>query len=400
MQKNVLTHIFNRTLNYTQSQLSITSKKANKLNVQYNMSTGISVLSVSTNVIKNKLNYWNKIMHPIIPYYAIKSFPDPKICSMFSHFDCASSSEIKQVLKLNKNPNNIIFANPSKRINDLNYASDNKVNLLTADSLEECQKIININPNNKIILRISISEIGNVNTVFSNKFGIDNDLLCFNIIDGIMSINPQSLYGFSFHAGSGQKEVFVYEKAINKILNYINYIYSKYTDNNIRIIDIGGGFTDNFGLLKLRKIIDKYVSKNNNFIWIAEPGRYFSENSSELFVPIISKKTKWNKTCYVIADSIYHSFSCKVYDSITPVEYPTNDLVSFYKKQIHNFDKLEECHIFGDTCDGIDIIYSGLFPNNLNVNDILIFPNFGAYTYASSSKFNGFEPPMLHYENY
>src|SRR5207249_2027565 len=107
------------------------------------------------------------------PHYAIKSFPNSKICNVFKHFDCASSNEIDFILKLNKDPENIIYANPTKRIADIKFALDHNVNIFTADSIEECQKILNIDNTSKIIMRLSVPDMG-ATVRFSNKFGVDN----------------------------------------------------------------------------------------------------------------------------------------------------------------------------------------------------------------------------------
>ena len=74
-------------------------------------------------------------------------------------FDCASANELKRVLKMGVNPNRIILSNSVKKISDLKFARDNKVNLTTADTLEELEKIKAIHPETDILWRISIPEL-------------------------------------------------------------------------------------------------------------------------------------------------------------------------------------------------------------------------------------------------
>jgi hypothetical protein len=50
--------------------------------------------------------------------------------------------------------------------------------------------------------------------------------------------------------------------------------------------------------------------------------------------------------------------------------------------------------IYGRTCDGLDLIAAGEM-EELEEGDWLWFPNMGAYTSVTSSKFNGFERPDL-----
>lgn len=54
--------------------------------------------------------------------------------------------------------------------------------------------------------------------------------------------------------------------------------------------------------------------------------------------------------------------------------------------------------IFGPTCDGLDCITKRIpdFPD-LAVGDWVYFRDFGAYTVAGASAFNGFEMPSFRY---
>ena len=85
------------------------------------------------------------------------------------NFDCASRGEIESVLKYT-NPQNIIYANPSKSDVDIMYANDKNVNWLVVDSVEEIQKMNFINPNLKKIIRVKAVE-NDSDIKFNSKFG-------------------------------------------------------------------------------------------------------------------------------------------------------------------------------------------------------------------------------------
>jgi ornithine decarboxylase len=71
-------------------------------------------------------------------------------------FDCASQKEIQTVLDIGTKPEDIIYAHPVKRIDDIYYADSNNIKLTTFDSIGELHKIKNISDNFKCVLRIKI----------------------------------------------------------------------------------------------------------------------------------------------------------------------------------------------------------------------------------------------------
>ncbi len=358
------------------------NKIFDNINIKTNFAhNGESIFAINLDNVKKKINYWENTMINIKPYFAVKSFPDKKVCKQFDYFDCASAGEIKLIQEIEKNTKNIIYANTCKRPIDINYAFNNNVNFFTLDSVEELEKIQNINENFNFLIRLSVDD-STAKTKFSNKFGI-SELDEYKKI--IAKINPKNnLLGFSFHVGSYQDDEFAYLKAVDKVDFYINYLKfnNKKLYNNLKMIDIGGGFNKKTNLELIYKSLNEKINKYNNFNWIAEPGRFFSESSAVLFCPIILKKRKNDKTIIVIPNSVYHSFSSKFYDGFKINCLKNNNELDF-----------EEGIIVGDSCDGIDIIYDGFIPKNLNIGDIFILEDMGAYTYSSSSTFNGFHPP-------
>ena len=53
--------------------------------------------------------------------------------------------------------------------------------------------------------------------------------------------------------------------------------------------------------------------------------------------------------------------------------------------------------IFGPTCDSIDVVAEKVMLPELHIGDWLYVENFGAYTCAAGSEFNGMEQPIKHY---
>ena len=341
--------------------------------------------------VKEQYDKWLKYLPDIQPYFAVKSNPDNIIINLLAklgcNFDCASKSELENALSIVNNPDRIIFANPCKISSHLIFARENQIGKMTFDSIEELEKIYKIYPEAQIILRICVDDT-NSKCKFNSKFGC---LLCNipKIFERIKSLQ-MNLVGFSFHVGSGCSDPTSYYNAIKDCKE--SYKLSQDYGFNISIIDIGGGFPGVDKNIKFadiceninRAIVDffSYETNNNIIKFIAEPGRYFTEATHTLVLNVIAKKTEENVIKYYLSDGIYGSFNCINYDHQTP------ELIPLISRE--NDDIKYNTTFFGPTCDSMDCIYKDIQYQELNVGDWLYIINYGSYTIAPSSSFNGF----------
>jgi ornithine decarboxylase len=195
------------------------------------------------------------------------------------------------------------------------------------------------------------------------------------------TVKGQNLSGISFHVGSGCKDVLQYKTAIFQA--YSSLLNIRAEGHHANVIDIGGGFTDNF--VEAARVIQKEAPEGVTMI--AEPGRFFAQKSQDLFVRVIGKKpgTLPGSWRYTLDESLYGQFSCIPYDQAKP-------------KWIRVREKGEErrpnapCILYGRTCDSVDYIASA-DAEMLEEGDWLWFPHMGAYTSVTSTEFNGFPKP-------
>jgi ornithine decarboxylase len=326
------------------------------------------------NHLSTVLKSWKKHINYIKPYYAIKSNPEEKLINYLANqdiirvgFDCASRNEIKLTNKLSKD---IIFANPSKSQDDILY-SKNKVKYIVTDSIEDCDNIMKVHNNPQIIIRILSDEL-NSEIKFNNKFGAN-----IYEADKILDKYKKYIRGYSFHVGSKCHNMDSYVNSIQRIIDI-----NKLDDY---IIDIGGGFQNTDQLIELNEKIKRNHLLLRNIEYIAEPGRLFSQSTLDLYTKIISVREKMSEHGVIynitINDSIYHSFNGKIYDGqvYEPLPQWGNISEPHYK-----------CVIFGNTCDGLDVITECYLPKP-KINDIILFKNMGAYSVAcTTGNFNGF----------
>src|ERR1700710_2792405 len=89
---------------------------------------------------------------------AVKCNPDPMVIKMLAAlgtgFDCASKTEIEQVLALGVDPSCIIYANPCKQRSFIRYSQKHSVKKMTFDNAEELYKIKALFPDCELVLRI------------------------------------------------------------------------------------------------------------------------------------------------------------------------------------------------------------------------------------------------------
>jgi ornithine decarboxylase len=348
---------------------------------------------VDMDKVVEQYNRWTEYLPTITPYFAVKSNPDAKIMSLLAtlgcNFDCASKNEMANVMAIVNNPERIIFANPCKVSSHLRYARENKIAMMTFDSIEELDKIYNLYPDAQIVLRICVDDT-NSKCKFNSKFGCPQHNI-LKIFEKARQLR-MNLVGFSFHVGSGCSDPLSYYNAIEDCS--IVYTASREFGFDIRIIDIGGGFpgVDKNMNIRFADICDNinraitdfflYETSNSIIRFIAEPGRYFTEATHTLVLNVIAKKKEEDTIKYYMNDGIYGSFNCIGYDHQTP------ELIPLLPRDAD--DKVYNSTFFGPTCDSLDCIYKNIPFHELYVGEWLYVRNFGSYTVSPSSSFNGF----------
>jgi len=342
---------------------------------------------------------WLRLLPNVHPYYAVKCNPNPVIldalASLGCNFDCASENEMKMVIEITKDPSRIIFANPCKMSSQIRYARANDVDLMTFDCEEELYKIKLYHPYAKLVLRLAVDD-SKSRCKFNKKFGCK--LSQVEELLNIVKTLKLDVIGFSFHVGSGCSSADTFYDAIYECRKACDI--AERVGIGISVIDIGGGFPGVDKNIKFEDIakrindgITEFFLEKSGIQFIAEPGRYFAESSHTLVLNVIGKKniideeTGEKIIVYYLNDGIYGSFGCIYFDHNHPVVLPFNE----------RNDKVHKSRLFGPTCDSIDLISNEIMLPELAVGEWVYVENFGAYTVASSSNFNGFKTNVFKY---
>nr|QWQ66220.1 lysine decarboxylase 2 [Phlegmariurus tetrastichus] len=349
-------------------------------------------------VVVKLFNDWVAALPKVKPYYAVKCNPSPPLLSTLAAlgagFDCASKSEVEQIISMGVSAQRIIFANPCKMLSHIKYASSVGVNLTTYDSEHEVAKVKLHSPNAKLLLRLHADDR-------SSKWplGVKYGALSSEV-DHLMMVAAKAkldLVGVSFHIGSGASDGRAYVDAIAAA----RAVFDKALSMGLpamHILDIGGGFTvGNNGELKLAeaaKVINaalhEYFPEEMGVSVIAEPGRYFAEAPTTLAAMIYGKRTRGEVREYWINDGIYGTMNCLIHDYAVLAPRPLarvsqRNNLSCAKLPLHTST------VFGPTCDSLDTILKDHPLPDLVDGDWIVFPNMGAYTHCAGSSFNGFD---------
>jgi len=344
---------------------------------------------------------WINLLPNVVPYYAVKCNPNlvllEALASLGANFDCASENEIKSIIEITKDPSRIIFANPCKMSSQIRYARANDVDLMTFDCEEELYKIKLYHPYAKIVLRLAVDDSKSL-CKFNKKFGCKLDQVSELLT--IAKTLKLNVVGFSFHVGSGCSSASSFYEAIRDCKSATEL--ANELGISISIIDLGGGFPGIDINIKFEDIAEQINNGIKDFFepelesksiqFIAEPGRYFAQKSHTLVLNVIGKKRCKDEDgtdiiAYYLNDGVYQSFNCIYFDHAKPVILPFNE----------RDGKLHKSYLWGESCDSIDLISDNIMLPELTIGEWLYVENFGSYTIASGSEFNGFKPPMNKY---
>jgi ornithine decarboxylase len=310
-------------------------------------------------------------------------------------FDCASKAEIEQVLKLDIDPDRIIYAQPCKTNSYVRYAASHGVKQMTFDNADELYKIKKLYPGAELFLRISTDDSSSLCRL-SLKFGAAMDTT-----DALLALAKElglNVVGVSFHVGSGASDASAFWNAVQDARIVFDRAHEY--GFNLQTLDVGGGFSsDTFEEMAavLRQALDEFMPAHINII--GEPGRYYVSSAFTLATHIIARRTiedpATGQKSYMVYlnDGLYGNFSSIMFDHQHPVAQVLRRGDRAYFDTVAARESCDgiEYSIWGPTCDGIDRITESIrFDHTLDVGDWLYFENMGAYTKCSATRFNGF----------
>ncbi|KAG5313157.1 DCOR decarboxylase, partial [Acromyrmex insinuator] len=305
------------------------------------------------------------------------------LAALNAFFDCASKQEIAQVMQYDVQGERIIFAHPNKLPSHIEYSRNVGVERMTVDSEFELTKIKELFPEAKVVIRIRCDS-KNSPILLGAKFGCDPCKEATYLIQCAQDLGL-NLHGFSFHVGTPCLEIDAYLRGI-EICKQLIAVAKSIGCNNVKLIDIGGGFSSVSGkeLDELAKIINDAIENlDPDISVISEPGRYYVDSSFTLASYLHSKRLAISdddktRRMYYMNCGVYNSF----FDEFNFSSQPKRD-----EKFLSN--------IWGPTADSYDLILKDVLLPEFHIGNWLVWRNMGAYTLTLSNTFNGFPIPTV-----
>ncbi len=332
-------------------------------------------------------------------FYAVKANPHPGILEALAGigagFDVASRGEIAAALAAGADARrDLIFADTVKDPRHIAHATAVGLDDFTFDNASEITQIARHAPGAHVHVRIRVSNEGSVARL-SEKFGAEpDDALPLLLAAREAGLDPR---GVSFHVGSQCLAVERYLEALDTVRD----IFDRAAAAGLRLemVDIGGGFPvrygdEDFDIAAMGAAITGHYEAlfDPDVKLVAEPGRAVVGDAVALVTKVISESTRDGRDWLYFDDGVFGSFlEVVLYKQAYPLRAlsggPPRDYV-----------------LAGPTCDCIDVFSrdgegrtcTARLPE-MHLDDLLVAGGMGAYTFAESTRFNGFPPPAFVY---
>ncbi|WP_286238243.1 type III PLP-dependent enzyme [Neptuniibacter halophilus] len=333
-------------------------------------------------------------------YYAVKANPADEIIELLaasgSSFDIASPQELDKVLKYGVEPGRISYGNTIKKASAIEYFYTQGVRMFATDSEADLRNIARCAPGSDIYIRVLTDGSEGADWPLSRKFGCNPEMAVeLAVLARELGLNP---YGVSFHVGSQQRDIDVWDGAIAKVKVIFERLLQEY-DIRLEMINMGGGFPAMY--LQKTNEFSTYAEEITRFLQedfsdevpriILEPGRSLVGDAGVIVseVVLISRKSSTALERWVYTD--VGMFNGLIETLGEAIKYPLATSRSGPE---------EEVILAGPTCDSLDIMYEQHkyeLPLSLEIGDHIYWLSTGAYTTSYSSiEFNGF-PPLDYY---
>jgi ornithine decarboxylase len=319
-------------------------------------------------------------------YYAIKAFPHPEILRILGqqgcHFDVASEGEIELLKPLQVSGRKTIHTHPIKKSSDIKAALRGGSTTFVVDNIDELKKLLSYRNRVGVLLRVSFRS-PSASVDLSRKFGCTIDQV-EEIVHGADQLGIH-IRGLSFHVGSQSLKPDMHVEAIRQCGKLMEQINCE-ARHPMNVLDIGGGFPVDYS--GSQPDIEAYFAPIREALndlpddldLIAEPGRFLVAPAVTGIASITGLARRGDYQWYYLDDGIYGSYSGQIFDHV------------LYPLQIFNDDPDRQAAILsGPTCDSIDIVAEDIPLPKLQEGDLVIGHMMGAYTAATSTRFNSID---------
>ena len=346
----------------------------------------------SENLIKENINSYMKhaTKHTLF-CYSVKANSNLSIlkliASMGMGFDVVSKGELYRVMKVGADSKKIVYSGVGKRKDEIKFAlecgilcfnveSEGELHAINEQaSLMECvaNVSIRVNPDVAVETHPYIST-----GMKENKFGIPyKDAL--EIYLKASQLKSLNITGVDFHIGSQITTIEPYLDSLKSIKSLIAELEKK--GISISHIDVGGGLGIKYqdeNIINKDFFISTIVSelKDLNIMILFEPGRSIVGDCGILVSRVQYVKESDEKSFLILDASMS--------ELIRPPLYNAHHNIT----AVHRTDAVKKNYdVVGPVCESADFLGKNRLMN-VNVSDLVIIEDVGAYGFVLSSNYN------------
>jgi len=339
-------------------------------------------------VIDRKVARLRAALPGVVPYYAMKANPDPRVLehvkALGVRFEIASIHELDRLEALGVDPSGVIFSNPIKPDWAIASAWGRGVPTMVVDDLDEVEKVAKVSSDIRLCLRLETVNTGS-DWPLTGKFGATVSE-AMEIIDHCASAGL-NLIGLTFHVGSQCRNLDNWHAGIENAKLLIERMRAAGLTPNL--LNLGGGFPiQHTRPMPTIEEIGATVRKSlaglgEDFTVMAEPGRYLVGDSCWMVTRVVGTATRKGRRWIYLDVGAFTGLA-------ETLEYFD------YELKTERTGRAIPVTVAGPTCDTADLLFQEKeLPEDLQAGDFVYIPNAGAYTLAYASTFNGFPLPRM-----
>lgn len=347
---------------------------------------GSPLLLIDCEIIRRQYRALAAALPGVDLHYALKPLPDATVVKVLARegawFDLATDGEVDLVRGAGIPAARCIHTHPIKRDPDIRHALDYGVTTFVVDNPDEVGKFAAYRGRVQLLVRLAFRSREAI-VDLSRKFGCEPES-AIGLVEQASAAGLR-VSGFSFHVGSQIARPQPYARAIETSGRLIAEAQNRGL-GPIDVLDIGGGFPIDYlepapaigeFCRPIRAALAKLPARLRV---IAEPGRFICGPAGVGLCTVIGRARRDGRWWYYLDDGLYGTFSGQVYDHS---RFPVEPLAGRERPRF-------PCVLSGPTCDSIDVVAEDLPMPELEVGELLVSRQVGAYTIATATDFNFF----------
>lgn len=331
-------------------------------------------------------------------FYAMKANPLIGICQLLYSKNCgietASKGEIQTALRAGIASSNIIFNSPGKTAEEIDFAIEKKIKLISIESFEEAELVNEMAKKRSLVVEVVLRINQNHNfskakvkmTGVSSQFGIEETDLTDDLFKKFSEFAHICIVGIQVYSGTQVLSAEEILRNTEYVIQLALRLSSKF-HFELKYLNLGGGFgvpyfkgETTLDLIKLKRGMQElkkcYGPQLKSTEIIFESGRFLLAESGVFVTKILYKKQS-KGIIYYICDggSNFHS-STAFMGRFVRNNFPMYGISKVSK----NEQEMKKVNVVGPLCTPTDTIGQKVeLCGKLNPGDLVVVEKSGAY---------------------